>query len=378
MIVRAKATTVIGHHERYILPLMRPQLPDAEALLPYLKKIDSSRHYTNFGPLNAELINRLVGFQKERFSRPVFGVTTSNATLALELLIADLRLPRGSKILLPAFTFVASASAVLRSGHVPVVADVCPESWMLEPALLPDTIESDGIAAVMPVAVFGMPQSASAWAQWRNKTGIPVIIDAAGAFGAQPTDTEVPVAISLHATKSLSTGEGGLVLTEHKEHAERLAQMTNFGIGLRDGLGGTNAKLSEYHAAVGLADFDAWPAKSQQRMRLYGFYKDTLEHFCGDRITFQHNVGLRSPTTMVIKFESSASRDEAEAKLSSAEIQTRRWYLPLIQNHPALTGVLSPYPTPHADDLAARLLGLPFFNDLAEGNVTKVATMLKH
>jgi dTDP-4-amino-4,6-dideoxygalactose transaminase len=359
-----------------VIPLLRPRLPDAEALLPYLRQIDQNGYYTNFGPLNSALLDRLTGFQQQRFGRHVFGVTTSSATLALELLITDLNLPVGSKVLLPSFTFLATATAVLRCGHVPVVADVDPQSWMLTPQSLPSTVKRDGIAAVMPVTVFGMPQSAKAWAQWREKTGIPVIIDAAGAFGAQTTDTNLPVAISLHATKCLSSGEGGLILTEDKHQAERLAQMTNFGIGTIPRLGGTNAKLSEYHAAVGHADLDVWPEKSQQRMQLHAFYHASLRHACGDDLGFQQDTGLQAPTTMVVRFADPARRGHIEQACAQEGVQTRRWYQPLIQDHTALTGVQAPYPTPCAHDLASSLLGIPFHLDMTQDDVNRVATIL--
>lgn len=359
-----------------VMPLLRPRLPDAEALLPYLKQIDQNCYYTNFGPLNSALLDRLTSFQRQRFGRPTYGVTTSSATLALELLITDLNLPVGSKILLPSFTFVATASAVLRCGHVPVVADVDPQSWMLTPNSLPPTMELDDIAAVMPVTVFGMPQSARTWADWREQTGIPVIIDAAGAFGAQPTDSGIPVAISLHATKCLSSGEGGLIFTEDEDQANRLAQMTNFGIGTTPGLGGTNAKLSEYHAAVGHADLDAWPDKKKKRMQLHAFYQATLPKVCGHVIGFQQDTGLQAPTTMVVRFNDPLQRDLSEQACANERIQTRRWYQPLIQDHPALVGVQAPYQTPNAHDLASRLLGIPFHLDMTQEDVNRVANVL--
>lgn len=357
-------------------PLMKSRLPSAETLLPYLRQIDLNAHYSNFGPLTNKLLARLTAFQQSLFGRQVFGVTTSSATLALELLLSDLRLPAGSRVLLPSLTFVASASAILRCGHVPVVADVDPASWIMTPQCLPRTLQRDGIAAVMPVAVFGMPQSTKEWARWRDKTGIPVIVDAAGAFGAQATDVDIPVAISLHATKCLSSGEGGLIFTEDPLQANRLMQMTNFGIGSTPGLGGTNAKLSEYHAAVGLADFDAWPENSHLRKQLHAQYQTILRRVCGGDVEFQQDCGLQAPTVMVVRFKDQERRDIAEQTCAHQGILTRRWYQPLIQEHPALTSVQTPYPTPIANDLAKRLLGMPFYLDMELGDMNRVANVL--
>jgi dTDP-4-amino-4,6-dideoxygalactose transaminase len=118
------------------IPLLRPCLPTADELLPYLKEIDQSAWYSNFGPLNERFIKRIEVYQELRWSNPVFCLTTSSGTLALELLISALDLPRSSNIFIPAFTFVATASAVLRCGHKPVLCDVDPKTWLLTPEML--------------------------------------------------------------------------------------------------------------------------------------------------------------------------------------------------------------------------------------------------
>lgn len=356
------------------LPLLRPSLPRAQALLPYLQAIDDTAHYTNFGPLNQRLITQLVDWQTQRFGRTVHGVTTSSATAALELLLADLALPQGALVLVPALTFVATASAVLRCGHVPVVADIDPHTWLLTPHSLPPQLE--GIAAVVAVASFGVPQSVDAWAAWRASTGIPVIIDAAGAFGAQATAPGIAVVFSLHATKSLSAGEGGLVLTEDPAQAQRIAQMSNFGIGELRTETGTNAKLSEYHAAVGLADFEAWPEKSRQRLALRQRYQAVLQAVCGDALGWQSDEGLHSPTIMAVRLPDAACRDQAEQACAQAGIQTRRWYLPLVHQHPALSGVRQAFALPVAQALAQTLLGVPFYLGLLPQDIQRVATVL--
>lgn len=358
------------------IPLLRPSLPDAQALLPYLLQIDANAFYTNFGPLNQSFIARLTEWQCARFQRQVFGVTASSATLALELMITDLRLPAGSRILLPALTFVATATAILRCGHIPVVADVSPRHWMITPETLPENLDLSTIQAVIPVAAFGMPQPAAQWHDWQSTTGIPVIIDAAAAIGAQSTAPKVPVVFSLHATKCLSSGEGGLVLTEDSEQVHRLAQLSNFGIGSQGLRGGTNAKLSEYHAAVGHADLDAWTSKSQLRLSIHQRYRELLTEGLGQQISFQENTGLVAPTSMVTLLATSTLRERAERACEQQGIQTRRWYQPLIHEQPSLVGVEAPYEMPHAQDIASRMLGLPFFLNISEQEMQTVSHVL--
>lgn len=359
------------------MPLLRPRLPVAQALMPYLERIDANGFYTNFGPLNKLFLERVTQWQKDQFGREVFGVTTGNATLGIELVLADLRLPPKSHILLPALTFIATATAIIRCGHIPVVADVDAETWLLTPESLPKQLDLQSLGAVVPVAAFGMPQNVIAWRAWSERTGVPVILDAAASFGAQSSQKNMPIIFSLHATKSLSTGEGGLVLTEDPEQALRLAQMTNFGIGPLPTAGASNAKMSEYHAAVGHAGFDVWAQVCQQRMSMHLEYRQILSAACKDSIRFQKDTGLRAPSTMVIEFEDSTIREKVEQVCEQQGIQTRRWYQPLIQEHPALSGVLAPFHMPHAKELSHRLLGIPFHLDMNRQDMVRVAAAVQ-
>ena len=346
-------------------------------MLPYLERIDANAFYTNFGPLNKLLLDRLTEWQQLQFGREVYGVTTANATLGIELVLADLKLPPGSRILLPALTFIATATAIIRCGHVPVVSDVDGDSWLMSPETLPAGLDLETLGAVMPVAAFGMPQNVTAWRKWSDKTGIPVIVDAAAAFGAQATAKNIPAIFSLHATKSLSTAEGGLVLTEDPEQALRLAQMTNFGIGPLLTAGASNAKLSEYHAAVGHAGFDEWPEVRERRLQLHSNYQKILSQACGNSIRFQKDVGLVAPSSMMVCFEEPGFRMAAELICEAQGIQTRRWYQPLIHEHPAVSGVQAPFKMPQATALAERLLGIPFHLDMDHKDMDRVGAALQ-
>jgi dTDP-4-amino-4,6-dideoxygalactose transaminase len=131
------------------IPLLRPLLPRAEALMPFLTRIDESRHYTNFGLLHNEFLQRLLDWQQNLDGASIHGVLTSNATLGLEFSVASLDLPLGSRVAVPALTFPATATAVLRCGHVPVALDVDSDTWLLTPDSLPKDFQSSEIAAVI-------------------------------------------------------------------------------------------------------------------------------------------------------------------------------------------------------------------------------------
>jgi dTDP-4-amino-4,6-dideoxygalactose transaminase len=356
------------------IPLLRPLLPTADAVLPFLRRIDQTRQYTNFGPLHNEFLQRLVALQRKLEGSSVHGVLTSNATLGLELSLASLDLPLGSRVAVPALTFPATATAVLRCGHVPVALDVDSDTWLLTPDSLPKDFQSSEIAAVIPVATFGMPQDAEHWSRWSQTHQTPVIIDAAAAFGAQKAATGVPVVFSLHATKTLSSGEGGAVLTRDPSQASRLRTMTNFGIGYDASRIAGNAKLSEYHAAVGLAHLNEWPTQVSARRKLLLAYQEALSGL----VIMQKNSGLFAPSVMPVRMRTSQMRNALEAACAEMGIQTRRWYQPLVHEHPSLVGVETWQPLEQAEDLARTLIGLPFFPDMSSHQLAKIKEVVKN
>lgn len=217
------------------LPLLLPSMPSADALLPFLRRIDANRQYTNFGPLCLEFEACLA--QRLPVRDGGWSVTTmANATLALELALQAMDLAPGARVLLPAITFVASATAVLRRGLVPVIADVDDGAWLLTPAIATAALDG-GIAfdAVMPVATFGAAQDAAAWNDFARRTGLPVLVDAAGAFGNQSPGERIDVVYSFHATKAFGAGEGGAIVSASAARVERARRLANFGIDTRVG-----------------------------------------------------------------------------------------------------------------------------------------------
>ncbi len=359
------------------IPLLIPSLPDYEALKPYITRIDQNRYYSNFGPLNQELEKRLSSLFSTQTNQPIEIVTVSNCTLGLELLLTALNLPKESRILVPAFTFVATLTAIIRAGHTPVIADIDLDSWLLTTNIADNS--KDNISAVIAVATFGQPQDTLAWSEFQQKTGIKVIIDAAAGFGSQWIQAnDIPVVFSMHATKSLGAGEGGFIATGSPEIANQIKQMSNFGINLNPNsehpvgylsYAGTNAKLSEYHAAVALASLDNWNEQSEQRRSIYQQYRQQLEQTCGDQIIWQAGPEPISPTTLSIRMGSSERRHKLETLCRLEQISTRRWYQPLLHQHSPEAFNFLHTPLPNAEHIGTDLIGLPFSVFLTEKQI---------
>jgi len=352
------------------IPLLTPQVPDFQALTPYLTEIDRNRYYSNFGPLVRKLEDRLATRFQPYIDAPVHVITTSSATLGLELALASLDIPKGSRVLVPALTFVATLTAVIHAGYVPVVTDINPESWLLTPEIAKQAIEQTGAQAVLAVATFGQPQDTKLWAQLKKLLGIHVVIDAAGAFGSQWIEAiDIPVVFSMHATKSLVAGEGGFVVCGNAASAALIKQLSNFGINLDTSaqlpIGhlsevGTNAKLSEFHAAVGLASLDTWDLQAKTRRDIYSEYRRTLEAMCGDQLGWQSGIELAAPNTLCVRAGSTEKREKLEALCLQQGIGTRRWYQPLLHQHAKKITPIIHLDTTQAEIIASDLIGLPF------------------
>jgi dTDP-4-amino-4,6-dideoxygalactose transaminase len=355
------------------IPVAVPTMPRAADLGPYLERIDAAGWYSNFGPLVLEFEDRLAA----RFDRGATVVTVANGTLALTLALEALGLPRGSFCALPSWTFVATAHAVRMAGLVPWFVDVQTKDGELTPAgLLAALPEAPGpVAAAMPVAVMGRPMSPAAWRAFQDATGVKVIIDAAAGFDAAAS-AEVPVMVSLHATKTLGVGEGGFIASEDPEFSTRLRAMTNFAF-MGDRVSrhvATNAKLSEYSAAVGLAALDQWPTTRNR----YAAAARRLRLALADvkAVTFQEGWGTNwISSTCVVRLPAGAA-DPVEASLSASGVDTRRWWGNGCHVAPAFTDCPASA-LPVTEALAASSLGLPFFSDLGGTQIQKIASSLR-
>jgi dTDP-4-amino-4,6-dideoxygalactose transaminase len=358
------------------IPLLIPDMPRADDLFGLLREIDDNRWYTNFGPLAKRFEAQLAGgFQQPS---PVSVVSLANCTLALELLLSARRLPAGSTILVPALTFVATGTAIRRAGHHLLVADVDPMRWTLTPAIARAALKSHRIDCVIPVTALGCPVDAEQWDAFSAQTGIPVIVDAAGAFGNQGAGRHIAVAFSLHATKTMGMGEGGFAVSGDADWIERVRRLSNFGIDPSDFKvheAGTNAKLSEYHAAVGIAALIRWPQRAALRRSLAHEYRRRLEAHCSG-IEFQQRPREGAYAALCILLPPFSDPVLVASRLAAEGIETRRWYYPPLHRHPAFADAAVAESLDTTMRISSRLLGLPFHLDLDSTKIERIGRTL--
>lgn len=352
-----------------------PDLPTVAELLPYLERIDRNKWYTNFGPLLLEYESRLA----EMTGASIAGgqcVALASGTIALELAIAALELPKDAGVLLPSFTFPATLLAVLRCGLHPVFSDVDENAWVLTPEIARMALQCRKYALILPVAGFGLPLPGDEWDDFTQETGVPVLMDAAAALGRQKIGKTTHAAFSLHATKPLGVGEGGVFATADTELAERVKRMGNFGFyhGVVAYPRAANAKLSEYAAAVGLAQLQRWPNMMARRSAVWAAYRADLQGIPG--IGVQPFADFEPPAVLSVRL--AADAEKAAHLFAQIGIETRRWYAPPLHRHPPFVGVeQSGGKLPVTEFLYRNSLGLPFHNFLSANDIRTVIDKLQ-
>ncbi|TNE67859.1 MAG: DegT/DnrJ/EryC1/StrS aminotransferase [Alphaproteobacteria bacterium] len=356
-----------------------PDLPELDEVAPFIRRMDTARWYSNFGPLVSEFEQAMAGMLAKTSALPADSLSVasfSSATTALELLFRAAGLKEGARILTPALTFAATASSIRITGHTPVLCDVDTHTWDLTPAIARALLKTHQFDAVLPVAIYGFPVDMDAWAAFQAETGVRVFVDAAAALGQQAVHPDVPVCFSLHATKPFGIGEGGILVTGDAELAGHARRLSNFAF--IDGTSreiGTNAKLAEVLAAYGLAQIGRFDAVQTRRREVLDQY---LARLGAGR--FHPRINDFVPGTLL--YDTGDRAQAAVARLNGAGIQTRQWYFPPLRDHAAFAGIeiLSAGGTgamPVVDRLQTGLVGLPFHAFLSGADIDEIAEGLE-
>jgi len=345
-------------------------MPTADDLLPYLRLIDRARIYVNRGPLVQELEARL----EQITGAPC--VAVSNGTVALDLALKTLNIDEScdddgiayrSFIAVPALTFSASGLSILANRLTPVLCDA-DDHWQLTPQAVANHVTNlrrhyRELEAVMPVATFGRPVDVRQWEGY----SVPIVIDAAGAFPQQEIsrDPNVITCFSLHATKFIGCGEGGFVASHNKALIERVRDLSMFGEG------GTNAKMSEYHAAVALASLDQMEEKKKRTQQVADWY---AKHVI--QLPIMETTIWGATSTMLNLLLPIPVTPDLVNKLLDEGIETKQWYRPYLDER-AEFGPHEPGRFPMTDHLREHLLGIPFHNFITEADVAHVCSTLR-
>lgn len=354
------------------VPVLRPKLPSAAEILPYLHAIDSRNVYSNYGPLVMRLEQEL---SRHLGARDQTLITVSNATSGITAALLSLGIKEDSLCLMPSWTFAATPHAALAAGLTPLFEDVDHDTWALDPDAVREKLQNGcPIGAVIVVSPFGSPIDIQAWEHFQRETGVPVLVDAAAGFDTA-TPSSLLTVVSLHATKILAAGEGGFVLTDSPVKGRRIRACCNFGFEASRvaRCRSINAKMSEYHAAVGMASLAQWPAIRSKHLKIMDWYRQALAPVPGVSLQPGYGTGWATATTSVILPPGSAAH-VADSLLRSG-IETRAWWGQGCHVQPAFRDCPRAE-LPITEDLGSRVLGLPHFPDMDRDTVRYVVASL--
>ncbi len=361
------------------IQILRPELPKAASIFPFLERIDSNNLYSNYGPLHLEFREALVSWIGNRSRNSDFDLAlTSNGTTAIELALRVEALETKKLCVMPSFTFVATAHAVCNAGLEPLLLDVDEKSL----ALTPEIVEALGnevlqtVACVIVVSVFGGPVDTESWENFKTRTGIPVVVDYAAGVTTISDVSTIPLCISMHATKVLGIGEGGAIISAQKNKIERWVAMTGFGFLPQDRQSlmiGGNYRLDEYSCAVGLAALQELDVKIEKLFTVANLYEPLILQ-SGTRFLEGFGKSWISSTLNVV-FESSTMSSSATSRLDKDIIPWRHWWGLGTHTHPAFEKFhQSNLDT--TDRISQKVVGLPFHTYLSTEDISRVGRLI--
>jgi dTDP-4-amino-4,6-dideoxygalactose transaminase len=344
------------------VPFLEPSLPPPDEIAADYAAIAARGIFTNGGPVEREFAQAL-----ERWiGSGVHVAVTSSCTSALELALQALIDEPGGVVLVPSFTFAAAALAVTRMGHEPVFVDVDPLTWQPDPADARNLLSKlASVRGVVVTSTFGVANDHIAeWERLAHERSVPLIVDSAAGFGGaygwgEPLgargDCEV---FSLHATKVMAVGEGGVLASRDASVVARVEKLRNFGFDeeRQATMIGTNAKLTELAAAIGLRQLDRLASRIEARQRILRTYMRYLQPLGAE---FQSGAE-RSPVAFVSALlRTEALRDAWVRAFHDAHIECRTYYNPPVHRQSVFATRGTNRALPVTDDISARVVSLP-------------------
>lgn len=339
------------------------------------------RWLSNHGPLVQEFEHRLAEFTGVKHV-----ICVCNATIGLEIAVraADL----SGEVILPAYTFVATAHALQWQGITPVFADMDPTTHNLDPARV-DELVTPRTTAVLATHVWGRPCHLEALAAVAARRGLKLIFDAAHAFscsyqGQMIGGFGLAEVFSFHATKFLNSFEGGAICTNDDALAKRIRLMTNFGFSGFDNVIhiGTNGKMTEAAAAMGLTSLESMDEFIAVNRRNYHAYRRELSGLPGLRMIVYDEAERCNFQYLVVEVDPAAcplNRDELVSVLHAENVLARKYFWPGVHR-------MEPYRTmfpdawsllPETERVARRVIVLPTGTALTEEDIGTICRIIR-
>ena len=358
----------------------KPFLPNIQDYHQKLLELWQSRVLTNNGELSQHLEKQLT----EQLGVKNLSLI-NNGTISLELAIQALELK--GKIITTPYTFIATSNVILLKGLEPIFIDIEDNGFNLDPELI-DELKDKDVSAIMPVHVYGLPCDNDSVGQRAKSKGLKVIYDAAHAFGIKKKGESIlnwgdVSTLSFHSTKVFHTFEGGAVVCQDIAIKNKIDQLRNFGYeaGVDIVTLGTNGKMNEVQAAMGLALIPYLEEIISKRKHWFNFYVEQLSEIQGIKLMsippdLDYNY---SYFPILVKSGFPLTRDELFICFQEENIFPRKYFYPLITDFSLYKGykILSKHKIPNARKIADSVICLPLYPDLTEDDVSRVCEVIK-
>ncbi len=358
----------------------RAAMPGYEEYCAEIRSLWDSHWLTNMGEKHRRLQENL-----EAFLGVPHVTLFANGHLALENTLAALDLPKGGEVITSPLTFASTTHAIARNGLTPVFCDVRAEDGTLDADQL-EALVTEKTVAILPVHVYGNPCDAAAIDRVARRHGLKTVYDAAHAFGVRYLGA--PVArygdasiFSFHATKVFNTVEGGASCCGDAGLVRRMDDLKNFGIRGPEEVAcvGGNAKLSEFHAAMGLCNLRHFEAERAGRAGVAKRYARQLSGVPGIRLLTPRAGTEPNYAYFPVLFEGfRLTRDEVSDRLAAAGFGTRKHFFPLTSDFDCYRRLptADPCRTPVAHRIAEHVLSLPMYGELPPEEVDALCDIL--
>jgi perosamine synthetase len=335
---------------------------------------------------------KYIGQFEQEFARYCgmrYGVSTTSGTTALHLALVSLGIGRGDEVIVPAFTMVASVFAILYTGAKPVLVDCEPETWNMDVTQIEEKVTAN-TRAIMPVHIYGHPCDMDPILEIARKHRLYVIEDAAEAHGAEYKGKKVGGigdigCFSFYANKIITTGEGGMLITNKEEIAERARRLEDQayfpGRRFLHSELGFNYRMTNIQAAIGLAQLERIEELVERRRRNARLYNELLKEVNGIRLPSQKSwaKNVYWMYCILVEDEFGTSRDELQMKLNQQGIETRPFFVPMHQQ-PCFRnlGLFKGESYPVSEEISAKGMYLPSGPGLKREDIEQVCAALKN
>src|SRR5271157_5438149 len=359
----------------------RPNIGDRKVLMSRINDLLDRRWLTNNGPYVHEFENKI-----SQLTQTKHCIVMCNATIALEIAIRALEL-RG-EVILPSFTFVATAHALQWQEITPVFCDIDPLTHTLDPQRVEELI-TPRTTGIIGVHLWGRACNVEALSEIARRRNLRLLYDAAHAFACSYKGTMIgnfgeAEVFSFHATKFFNSFEGGAVLTNNDELAAKIRLMKNFGFVDYDEVTyvGTNGKMSEVSAAMGLTGLESLDEIISTNHQNYKKYEKELRDIQGIKMVRYDEKEKCNFQYIVLEIDeriTGISRDEINRILRAENILARRYFYPGCHK-------MEPYRSyfphaglllPHTEILASRVLSLPTGTAVSQQDITDICQIIR-